>query len=141
MRTVHDRLRGALQIARTAVTSYDEPTVVGRDLLLTCRGFCTALDAHHRGEDLLLFPALAEQHPELQPALEKLRQDHRMIAHLLQGLAEAVEEAPSRPELERHLDGIGAIMESHFRYEERTLLSVLETLDLTATAEEVFGPL
>lgn len=34
-----------------------------------------------------------------------------------------------------------AIMESHFRYEERQLLSVLETLRLDADPAEVLGPL
>jgi hypothetical protein len=43
--------------------------------------------------------------------------------------------------LDRHLEGIAAIMESHFRYEERQLLSVLETLSLDAPPEEVLGPL
>ena len=37
--------------------------------------------------------------------------------------------------------GVAAIMESHFRYEERQLLAVLETLALDADPEAVFGPL
>lgn len=32
-------------------------------------------------------------------------------------------------------------MESHFRYEERQLLSVLETLELSADVDAVLGPL
>lgn len=32
-------------------------------------------------------------------------------------------------------------MESHFRYEERQLLTVLETLSLDADPGDVFGPL
>lgn len=38
------------------------------------------------------------------------------------------------------MDGIGAIMESHFRYEERQLLGVLDALDLDAEVTEVLGP-
>ena len=64
-----------------------------------------------------------------------------MIAHLITGLSESVARADSPSELDRHLEGIAAIMESHFRYEERQLLTVLETLALTADVEVVLGPL
>lgn len=47
----------------------------------------------------------------------------------------------SLEELARHLGGISAIMESHFRYEERQLLVVLETLALDADPKRVLGPL
>jgi hypothetical protein len=73
--------------------------------------------------------------------LRALEQDHSMIAHLLGGLQDAVERLASPAELERHLEGIGAIMESHFRYEERQLLTVLETLGLDADPEDVLGTL
>ncbi len=55
-----------------------------------------------------------------------------MIAHLLGGLQAAVERRASRAELDRHLEGIEAIMESHFRYEERQLTTVLGALALDA---------
>ena len=42
---------------------------------------------------------------------------------------------------ERHLDGIEAVMESHFRYEERALLSVLDGLSLEADPGQVLDPL
>jgi hypothetical protein len=73
--------------------------------------------------------------------LRYLAQDHSMIAHLLAGLQSAVHRAAPVTELARHLEGVAAIMESHFRYEERQLLSVLETLSLDAAPEEVLGPL
>ncbi|XQE80598.1 hypothetical protein ACN24L_19175 [Streptomyces microflavus] len=64
-----------------------------------------------------------------------------MIAHLLGGLSAAVDRAASPEELDRHLEGIAALMENHFRYEERQLLAVLETLELSAAPGEVLGPL
>ncbi|MET8231199.1 hypothetical protein ABZS77_11055 [Micromonospora sp. NPDC005298] len=64
-----------------------------------------------------------------------------MIADLLAGLEAAVNRAAPVAELDRHIAGIAAIMESHFRYEERQLLNVLETLSLDAPPEEVLGPL
>ncbi|HEV2797045.1 MAG TPA: hypothetical protein VGV65_05455 [Nocardioides sp.] len=44
-------------------------------------------------------------------------------------------------ELDRHLEGIAAIMESHFAYEERQLLTVLDTLALQSEVASVLGPL
>jgi len=71
--------------------------------------------------------------------LRALEQDHSMIAHLLGGLQSAVESQSSPDELDRHLEGIAAIMESHFRYEERQLLVVLETLELASDANDAVG--
>src|SRR5690606_29547870 len=97
--------------------------------------------AHHHGEDRTLFPAIADAHPQLAPVLRSLEQDHSMIGHLLRGLEQALEGPADADELLRHLEGIGAIMENHFRYEERALLTVLEELELEADAREVLGPL
>jgi hypothetical protein len=135
MRRMHTRLREALRLAQ------ESPADLTGDLLLYCRGFCTALDGHHRGEDRTLFPAVAAAHPHLGPVLRALEQDHSMITHLIQGLRAAADRSAPAEELRRHLDGIGAIMESHFRYEERQLLTVLEALHLDATPSDALGPL
>ncbi|KXK61941.1 cation-binding protein [Micromonospora rosaria] len=141
MRAVHGRLRDALQVTRDAVHGGAGAEPATRDLLLFCHGFCAALAGHHEGEDHHLFPAIAAAHPELRDTLRYLKQDHSMIAHLLSGLQAAVERAATPVEIDRHLEGIAAIMESHFRYEERQLLSVLDTLALEAEPREVLGPL
>ncbi|MEU4620733.1 hemerythrin domain-containing protein [Actinoplanes sp. NPDC023801] len=145
MRAVHRRLREALQLVLDSLDSVDSLDFLHgeamKDLLLYCRGFCAALDGHHRGEDRTLFPAIAAAHPDLRPVLRKLEQDHSMIGYLLGGLGAAVEGAAGPDELRRHLDGVSAIMESHFRYEERQLLTVLEALELHVTPAEAFGPL
>ncbi|WP_229076799.1 hemerythrin domain-containing protein [Actinoplanes sp. DH11] len=136
MRAVHARLRRALSVALEAA----DPATAG-ELLLYCRGFCAALDGHHRGEDRTLFPAVAAAHPHLRPVLRSLEQDHSMIAYLIGGLSAAVERGDGPDELRRHLEGVGAIMENHFRYEERQLLTVLETLRLDADPADALGPL
>ena len=141
IRTVHDRLRAALRVTREAVSSGGPTERELADLLLYCHGFCAALTGHHLGEDRVLFPAIREAHPELADTLSSLQQDHSMIAHLISGLERAVGLAASPAELDRHLEGIAAIMESHFRYEERALLTVLDTLALAADPGEVLGPL
>ncbi|MGP9536971.1 hemerythrin domain-containing protein [Brachybacterium sp. AOP43-C2-M15] len=141
LRRVHARLRDALQVTREAVDRGDPTESPARELLLFCHGFCSALDTHHRGEDRTLFPAIAAEHPDLAPVLRALEQDHSMIAHLLGGLQAAVDARSSPEVLAGHLEGIAAIMESHFRYEERQLLAVLEGLELDADPEETLGPL
>lgn len=141
LRRSHSRLRDALQVARAAVHGGGDPLVAGRDLLLYCRGFCAALGEHHRGEDRALFPAIEAAHPDLAPVLRTLEQDHSMIDFLLTALDAAVDDGVPPSELERHLDGITAIMQNHFAYEERQLLRVLETLMLRDDPHLVLGPL
>ena len=77
------------------------------------------MNGHHRGEDLVLFPALAAAHPHLKPALATLSQDHSMLTYLLGELDTAVDRAADPGELARDLDGVAAFMESHIAYEER----------------------
>lgn len=141
MRTVHDRLREALRVTRDAVRAGEPGERATRELLLFCHGFRAALTKHHEGESRTLFPAIATAHPELRDTLARLEKDHSMIAHLLGGLQAAVGRAASPEELDRHLDGIAAIMESHFRFEERQLHRVLDTLSLDAEPDDVLGPL
>ena len=141
MRRVHARLREALRVTREAVDHGESAETPARELLLFCHGFCVALTGHHEGEDRELFPAIAAAHPELRDTLRYLQQDHSMIAHLVTGLQSSISASATSIELARHLDGIAAIMESHFRYEERQLLEVLETLAYSANPARVFGPL
>ncbi|MGD7707581.1 hemerythrin domain-containing protein [Microlunatus sp. Y2014] len=141
MQQTHDRLRAALRVTRAELGASGGADPPGRDLLLFCHGFCTALSDHHRGEDRLLFPALAEQHPELSATIDRLVQDHSMIGYLLSGIEQVLASDATTAQLERHLEGVSAIMESHFRYEERELLAVLEFLDLDAPVTDVYGTL
>lgn len=132
LQAAHTRLRAALELAQDAPSS---------DLLLYCLGFCTALGGHHRSEDARLFPELTDRHPELATTIDRLEQDHAMIAYLLGALEAAIRSQAPPAEIARHLEGIAAIMESHFRYEERQLSGILAELDLDASVVDVLGPL
>lgn len=148
LRDVHARLRDALQVARESVEDVaaggpDAPT---RDLLLFCTGFCQALDGHHRGEDDVVFPGLLDAAPELADVVGQLVRDHSVLSHLLGELQRAVDAGHAAGALDpdalhRHLDGIEAVMETHFRYEEKRLLPVLAHLALDATPRAALGPL
>lgn len=147
LQAAHGRMRDALQVARASVDAASAAPVdhaaMRRDLLLYCHGFCIALSGHHAGEDRELFPELAARYPRLRPTIAKLAQDHSMIAHLLTQFDHVIQASPpaSPGELSSHLDGLSAIMESHFRFEERELLEVLATLEWDVDPGGVLGPL
>ncbi|SDS81040.1 hemerythrin domain-containing protein [Microlunatus soli] len=141
LRAVHQRLRTALRVTRDALEAGEASAPATRELLMFCHGFCTALTGHHQSEDRELFPAVAAAHPELAGTLRQLRQDHSMIGYLVAALQDAVGRNASPVEIDRHLDGVAAIMENHFRYEEQQLLTILDTLGLDADPHDVLGPL
>ncbi|NUP22191.1 MAG: hemerythrin domain-containing protein [Streptomyces sp.] len=140
LQAAHRRLHRALRLARESLEAGDTASARA-DLLLYCKGFCAALDGHHVSEDVGLFPELSARHPSLRPVIAKLRQDHEMIATLLGRFDRAIVPDATPSELATHLDGLSAIMESHFRYEERELLGVLSTLDIEADPHDLLGPL
>ena len=101
------------------------------DVLVThCLAFCAALTSHHQGEDTGMFAELLRERPDLAGAVAKLVQDHEMITSILSRVAELADHATSHsPGLEaigRELDGLAAIMESHFNYEERAISEALD---------------
>ncbi|MFG3223885.1 hemerythrin domain-containing protein [Kitasatospora sp. NPDC048194] len=107
----------------------------GDDMLLThCLAFCTALTNHHQGKDEGLFAALVRERPDLAPTVAALVEDHGLIAGILtrvRELAEEAERATASPDgdleaIGRELDGLAAIMESHFGYEERAIGAALD---------------
>ncbi|TDE99119.1 hemerythrin domain-containing protein [Occultella glacieicola] len=154
LRAVHARLREALALARETVEDSDAMGSTGaagpagtagaasRDLLLYCWGFCAALSGHHRSEDAALFPQIEAAHPDLAPVLQGLTRDHSMLDHLIGELGRTLEAGALREETLRHLDGIEAVMETHFRFEEKQLISVLDALDLPDGGRQHYlGPL
>ncbi|OLT11685.1 hypothetical protein BJF78_26380 [Pseudonocardia sp. CNS-139] len=136
---VHDDLRNRLRALRSAPSR-------GHGLREHCAAFCRALTTHHTSEDASAFPLLAAAAPELRPVLAKLAEDHVLVASLLTQVEELVAALPPEPsdvELTRFaqsIDGIAAIMESHFTFEERRIRDALDRLDPGAhTGEELFG--
>ena len=125
---IHDALRADLRRLRAGGV---EP---GRPLAAHCLGFCAALTRHHTGEDAGAFPALAGRFPDLRPLLDKMAEDHALIAGIVarvEEIARELEEGGS-PRLVAELDGLGAILESHFSFEERRIRDALDALDGSA---------
>ncbi|MFC5183054.1 virginiamycin B lyase family protein [Actinomadura harenae] len=130
---VHLWLREELGVLREDVERSLSGGARPRELRAHCLTFCSALNRHHQGEDGNAFHVLAEQFPELRPVLEELSADHRVIEDSLRGLQALVdglspESDPARVRSE--LDGLAALMETHFTYEERRLVAALNALDV-----------
>ncbi len=106
---IHDALREELAELRAGRLA---------DPRAHCVAFCAAVTRHHTAEDGGAFVQLRAQFPELAPVIDKLIEDHELIAGLLRDLATS-----------RDFDGIGAILESHFGFEERRLGEALGRLE------------
>lgn len=147
LRHVHQALRERLALLRreAAASAGHRAAEAARpeDLLGHCLSFCTAIHTHHTGEDSQLLPELRAAAPDLAPAIDKLIEDHHLVAGILQRIRELL--APGRPPsgpgaLVRELDGLTAILESHFGYEERRIAKALDTLGPGAWTADVFAP-
>ncbi|MFF7474136.1 hemerythrin domain-containing protein [Streptomyces sp. NPDC008092] len=138
----HDEMRRRIREIRTGLGHRR----LSDDVLLThCLAFCTALTSHHQGEDNGMFSQLLRERPDLAPTITKLVEDHGLIASILSrvgGLADRAAESPGAAleAIGRELDGLAAIMESHFGYEERTISKALdERTPDTDWPDMVFG--
>ncbi|MEV5250267.1 hemerythrin domain-containing protein [Streptomyces werraensis] len=137
----HQELRSRLNDLRTGLGRRH----LGDDTLaMRCLAFCDALTTHHEGEDDGMFAQLLRERPDLAETVTKLVQDHGLIASILTQVRELADRALGArgPELEaigRELDGLAAIMESHFSYEERAIGKALDDDgDGTGWTEPVF---
>jgi Hemerythrin HHE cation binding domain len=144
---VHQALREQLTSLRREAASGAAPRAVdaaaGEDLLSHCLSFCAAVPDHHTGEDTQLLPALRAAAPGLAPVIDNLIEDHGLVAAILRKIREllAPGQSPSVPgALVRELDGLTAILESHFRYEERRIAKELDNLGPAAWTADAFTP-
>ncbi|MEE4495992.1 nitroreductase/quinone reductase family protein [Streptomyces sp. BE230] len=135
---VHDWLRKELETLRTQADQVIEggaDTIertrpdLAQQMRTHCLDFCGALKKHHGGEDMAMFPMLAKQFPALAPALAQLGEEHKVVARLQDGIQQLVdgfvpgETDPVR--LRADLEQLADRLESHFRYEEETIVTAL----------------
>jgi len=116
----HIRLLDALDDLRSG-------TPPPRELADDCLAFCAAITRHHTEEDTSVFPALAARHPELREVLEGLERDHAMVAGMLRRVAELAADLDADG-ARAELDGLAALLESHFIWEEKRLVAALNAL-------------
>ncbi|MFC0533776.1 hemerythrin domain-containing protein [Phytohabitans kaempferiae] len=135
----HDALRDRIRALRRqlAAGNLSDDSAARTALLAHCVGFCDALDIHHIGEDDGLFPALRREFPELAPTVDKLAEDHWLIAGLLRRVRDLADRAAAGADatsIVGELDGLMAIMDSHFAFEERRVSAAIDALAATRDA-------
>lgn len=94
-----------------------------------CERFCHAVEMHHRIEDAHMFPALRDIGDGLGDVIDRLSEEHEVIAALLSELDERavalVEDLDSLPAVRQGLDRLAEALLSHLAYEEEQLVDPL----------------
>jgi deazaflavin-dependent oxidoreductase (nitroreductase family) len=122
---VHDAFRRELALIREEVARSGPG--LGAQLRVNCLTLCQGLHNHHTGEDMMMFPMLGRTRPDLEPVLERLREEHERIAVLLGDLravvsADRTDPLPVLAEVER----LTGELEAHLTYEEEQLIPILD---------------
>ncbi|CAL9480937.1 hypothetical protein SUDANB95_03016 [Actinosynnema sp. ALI-1.44] len=120
LKALHDAFRRELALIR-AEAAGSGPRI-GAQLRVNCLTLCQGLEFHHRSEDAGVFPALADRHPELEPVMARLREEHTTIARLLAELRAALDGDSVLAEVDR----LVTELENHLAYEEEQLIPLLD---------------
>jgi alkanesulfonate monooxygenase SsuD/methylene tetrahydromethanopterin reductase-like flavin-dependent oxidoreductase (luciferase family) len=145
---IHDALRGELaqlrdlieQVAQgtldlgAARSFINQMTIRQNDWTLGayCAQYCRIVTGHHTLEDRSVFPHLKRRDPELVPVVDRLEQEHHVIAdvldHVDRALVALVSEDDGMSKLRAAIDLLTDTMLSHLSYEERELVEPLARL-------------
>jgi iron-sulfur cluster repair protein YtfE (RIC family) len=97
-----------------------------------CESYCRFVTGHHTLEDRSLFPHLRRSEMGLGPVLDRLEEEHEVIAEVLEGLDRALvalvgsdTAGEALDELQRQVDLLTDTLLSHLAYEERELIGPL----------------
>ena len=149
---VHDHLRGELaqlrdivgQVRRGAMSTGAARSVINTmamrqnnwTLGAYCETYCRLVTGHHTLEDRSIFVHLRGAQPDLGPVIDRLEEEHHVIADVLEQVDDALvglvgEDGYGRAgegaldEIQRALDLLTDTLLSHLAYEERELLHPL----------------
>ncbi|MFF9064090.1 nitroreductase/quinone reductase family protein [Streptomyces sp. NPDC014891] len=109
--------------ARAASVVRSTPALGGQ-LARHCLAFCGALHAHHHNEDSA-FDLLEGEFPELSGALDRMREEHRVVARTVEELEALLASDAAPATLRAEVDRLAARLEEHFAHEEAQLVPVL----------------
>ena len=141
---MHDGLRGELDRLRELVAQLEQgdvdPSAV-RSFLnrmtirqnnwtlgVYCATYCRIVTGHHTLEDRSVFPHLKARAPELGDVIDRLQEEHEVIADLLERIDAAIVALVSSEGIEEvraTVDALTDAMASHLSYEERELVEPL----------------
>jgi alkanesulfonate monooxygenase SsuD/methylene tetrahydromethanopterin reductase-like flavin-dependent oxidoreductase (luciferase family)/hemerythrin-like domain-containing protein len=145
---VHDHLRAELTQLRDLIeqvasgtldpgvarSHINEMTMRQNDWTLGayCAQYCRLVTGHHTLEDRSIFPHLKRSDPELVPVVDRLEQEHNVIADVLDQVDRALVALVTEPDgiaaLRAAVDLLTDTMQSHLSYEERELVEPLARL-------------
>lgn len=146
---VHDMLRRDLRACQEMADSAHLREAVEQmatrsphlRLGVDCLRFCMLVHNHHGGEDGTLFPVVRRNAPHLAPVVDRLEDDHRVVARLL----DHVEAAVAQLEGPDTTDAIGQVVDAldtlsnhlleHLTREEQALRPFLLSMDSWPTDE------
>ncbi|MFI0352672.1 nitroreductase/quinone reductase family protein [Actinomadura sp. 9N407] len=121
---VHGAFRRELELIRKEVAA--SGAVLGAQLRVNCLTLCEGLGHHHLMEDNGLFRYLDQAHPELAPALARMREEHHTVKRLLDELQALLAlENPDRATLLAEVERLTTELEAHLDYEEEQLVPLL----------------
>ncbi|MEO3795477.1 nitroreductase/quinone reductase family protein [Nonomuraea sp. B10E15] len=124
LKKVHDAFRRELALIRGEVAASGPR--LGAQLRVNCLTLCQGLHVHHAREDGFMFPALEDRHPELAPALERLRAEHVVVQRLLDRLRAVLAADDLAPRaLLAEVNRLTEELEAHLDYEEEQLMPLL----------------
>ena len=147
LKWVHDMLRNDLAIVRRLAGAAQDGAAnaeiqAGLSRLQTngplfalrarCLGYCRLVHSHHRLEDAALFPVVRDSAPGLTAALDRLVDDHRVVAGLLDEIEDATgtlddQDPGVRARLVTALGELSEHLLDHLGREEEILAPVLRT--------------
>ncbi|MFD0151757.1 nitroreductase/quinone reductase family protein [Streptomyces sp. NPDC055721] len=112
---------GSTGVAGTA--GRKTPTL-GHQLARHCLTFCGALHAHHHNEDSA-FDLLEHEFPELSGSLDRMREEHKVVARTVEELEELLASGAEPATLRAEVERLATRLEEHFAYEEEQLVPAL----------------
>ena len=143
---VHDHLRTELeqlrdivgQVARGAAEAQTARSFLAQmtirqnswTLGTFCETYCRVVTQHHTLEDRSVFPHLRRTEPALRGVLDRLHEEHEVIAELLERVDRALvslvaHEPGGMDAVHGAIDLLTDALVSHFAYEERELIEPL----------------
>jgi iron-sulfur cluster repair protein YtfE (RIC family) len=101
-------------------------------LRIHCLHYCQFVHGHHAHEDQAWWPRLRRADPELNPVIDRLESEHRLVAGLLDTIEESaaalVDDPASRPRLVAALEELAEHLIAHLDYEERSIFPTLRRM-------------
>ncbi|MFH8617523.1 nitroreductase/quinone reductase family protein [Streptomyces sp. NPDC017979] len=122
---IHDGMRREIELIRAEVAAGGPG--LGAQLRVNCLTLCQGVHAHHVAEDQGMFPMIAEQHPEAADVLQRLDEEHRKIAALLDELQRVVTARDvATATVLAEVDRLAAELNAHLDHEEAQLIPLID---------------